>query len=145
LPVKCRFNLANARCAPSSPAQTLFILSKRKNQSSSFFTIVLRRPRGQVSGKSFAKQWSLDFVPWRLPLQGWLLLGVFALRPSSLSRNRLFEFHKRRQFFIGVHNETLAAVFLWNFAPAVSVERVGNRSTSLLHNQRKRFCTTTRR
>ena len=32
-----------------------------------------------------------------------------------------------------------AGVFLLNFAPSVSVELVGNRSTSLLHNQRKHF------
>jgi hypothetical protein len=83
----------------------LFLYSRSVKINPRLFIIVLRRPRDQVSGKSFAKQWSLDFVPWRLALQGWLLLGIFALRASGLSRNRLFEFHKRRQFFIGVHNE----------------------------------------
>jgi hypothetical protein len=91
----------------------LFLYSRSVKINPRRFSLLFSGDReAKVSGKSFAKQWSLDFVPWRLPLQGWLLLGVFALKASSLSRNRLFEFHKRRQFFIGVHNETLSVIAL---------------------------------
>jgi hypothetical protein len=53
-------------------------------------------------------------------LPGWLPLDVFAPKASSPARRiRGFEFHKRSQFFIGTHDETLSVVALcvsnWQF------------------------------
>ena len=105
MPVKCRFNLAMPDARHRRPLK-LFLYSRSvKNQSSSFFISFSGDREAKFQG-IFRKAVVSRLCTLAPPFAGMVAVRHFlALRASSLSRNRLFEFHKRRQFFIGVHNK----------------------------------------
>jgi hypothetical protein len=87
-----------------------FVPPKCKNQSTLFFIIDLRKLPGRVSMEISAKQCLLDFVWLALPFAGMVAFRRFLLSGAEFTANRRFQFQKRRQLFIRVHNKTLPVV-----------------------------------